>query len=34
MGEHFGVHKAVIEFAVNNNLDLYFKHPDWWIVKR
>ena len=33
MNEHFGVHKAVIEFAVNNNLDLFFKNPDWWFFK-
>jgi len=33
MNKHYGVHKAVIEFAVNNNLNLFFKNPDWWIFK-
>jgi len=33
MGNHDGVHKAVIEFAVNNNLALFFKNPDWWVYK-
>jgi len=31
--EHFGVHKAVNEFSVNNNIDLFFKYPDWWMIK-
>lgn len=30
---HPGVIKAVIEFAVHNNLKLETLDPDWWIVK-
>lgn len=29
-----GVCKAVIEFANNNNLKLYGKLTDWWIIKK
>jgi len=29
---HDGVIKAVVEFATNNNLKLYFHAPDWWVV--
>lgn len=28
------VSKAVIEFAVNNNLILHISDPDWWIIKK
>ncbi len=28
-----GVLKAVTEFAVNNNLELYSWFEDWWIIK-
>lgn len=28
-----GVIKAVIEFAVKNNLQLYVSNSDWWVVK-
>lgn len=31
--EHDGVIKAVIEFAVKNNLLLQVELPDWWVVK-
>lgn len=31
--EHFGVHKAVNEFSVRNDFDLFFKNPDWWLLK-
>ena len=28
-----GVFKAVSEFALKNNLKVYLKSPDWWIMK-
>ena len=30
---HDGAFKAVAEFSVKNNLDVYCHAPDWWIVK-
>jgi len=30
---HDGVIKAVIEFAVDNDLKLYIEDQDWWIIK-
>lgn len=31
--EHDGIVKAVMEFALINNLKLYIHAPDWWIIK-
>ena len=30
---HSGLVKAITEFSVKNNLQLYLEVPDWWIVK-
>ena len=32
-GNHLGVIEAVLEFAVNNDIELLTRHPDWWMVK-
>lgn len=30
----FGVCKAVLEFAENNNLELFGEYMDWWLIKK
>jgi hypothetical protein len=32
--EFLGVTKAVSEFAVANQLDLFVEQPDWWVIKK
>ena len=32
-GNHLGVIEAVLEFATKNDVELFTRHPDWWMVK-